>query len=128
MITDILGFKPIHLLFAFSSTYLMFPFLPLFKKKIIELQLIFSVVLISAVQQSDSVIHIFSFIMVYHGISLCYTTGPCCLSTIRCICKPQIPNPSLSLLSPFLPSFRFRISFIQFFLPFCLDSTSPFTI
>ena len=48
---------------------------PLFKKiYFIEVQLIYNVVLISAVQQSDSVIHIYTFffiffsIMVYHRI------------------------------------------------------------
>ena len=66
------------------------------KKKVyfIEVQLIYNVVLISTVQQSDSVIHIYIFffiffsIMVYHKIeysSLCYTVGPCCLSILYII-------------------------------------------
>ena len=54
--------------------------------------------LISAVQQSDSVMHIYilSHILLHYGLSqdiehssLCYTVGPCCLSilyTIVCIC------------------------------------------
>ena len=64
--------------------------------------------LISAVQQSDSVI--LFHILFHYGlsqnieyISLCYTVGPCCLSIlyiniIGCICSSQIPNPPLLLL------------------------------
>ena len=61
----------------------------------IEVQLIYSVVLISAVQQSDSVIHIYTFffnILFHYGLSqeigyssLCYTVAPCCLSILNVI-------------------------------------------
>ena len=59
---------------------------------------VYSVVLISAVQESDSVIHIHTFFVIlfhYHLSqdteynSPCYTVGPCCLSIlylIVCIC------------------------------------------
>ena len=65
---------------------------------LIEVYLIYNVVLISAVQQSDSVIYIYIYIYIlFHcGLlqdieysSLCYTVGPCCLSAlyiIVCIC------------------------------------------
>ena len=51
-------------------------------------------VLISAIQQSDSVIHIhtFFYILFHYGLyqdieysSLCYTGGPCCLSILHVI-------------------------------------------
>ena len=64
---------------------------------------------VSAVQQSDSVIHTYAFffhILFHYGLShdieyssLCYTVGPCCLSTLNvtvCIYQPQTPSPSLS--------------------------------
>ena len=71
--------------------------------------------LIFAIKQNDSVVHIYAFFKKYflhYGVSqeiwyssLCYTVGSDCLSilnTIVCIYKPQIPSPSLSsLLSPF---------------------------
>ena len=75
--------------------------------------MIYNVVPISAVQQSDSVIHIYTFffnILFHYGLSqdivyssLCYTLGPCCspiLNVIICIYQPQIPGPSLSLPPP----------------------------
>ena len=56
---------------------------------LIEVQLIYNVVLVSSVQQSDSVLYIsffrFFFIIRYRLLqdieysSLCYTVGPCCL-------------------------------------------------
>ena len=49
----------------------------LFLKKIIEESLIDSVMLISAVQQIDSYIYIFFFIMVYHGILNYMNIVPC---------------------------------------------------
>ena len=74
-------------------------FIYLFLNFFMEVQLIYNVVLISAVQQSDSVIHIYTFffkillsIMVYHSILNivpCAIVGPCCLSIlyiIVCIC------------------------------------------
>ena len=67
-----------------------------------EVQLIHNVVLISAVQQSDSVIHIYIYIYTFFFIffsiglsqdirysSLCYAVGPCRLSIpyiIVCTC------------------------------------------
>ena len=66
--------------------------------------------LISAVQKSDLVIHIYTFFFpilfhcgLFHEIrysSLCYTVGPCCLSILNvlvCIYQPQTRSPSLSL-------------------------------
>ena len=59
------------------------------KKKFIEVQLIYSVVLVSGIQQSDSVIYIdvdFQILFHYRLLqdnefsSLCYTVGPCWLS------------------------------------------------
>ena len=64
----------------------------------IEVELIYNVALVSAVEPSDSVIHVFAHyflffsIMVYHRILtmvLCYTVGPCRLSSLNvadCIC------------------------------------------
>ena len=64
----------------------------------IEVELIYSVVLVSAVEQSDSVIYMYIlFEIVFHyGLSqdieysaLCYTVGSCCLSILYlmvCIC------------------------------------------
>ena len=65
---------------------------------------------ISAVQQSDWVLHIYihSFfnILFHYGLSqeigyslLCCTIGPCCLTILNvivCIYQPQTPSPSLS--------------------------------
>ena len=67
-----------------------------FKK--IEVQLAYNAVLLSAVQQSDSVIHlhILFYILRHYGLSqdveyssLCSKVGPCCFSIfyiIVCIC------------------------------------------
>ena len=69
--------------------------------------LIYYVVLISAVQQSDSVIHMYILFhtLFHYGlpqdseyISLCSTVGPLCLSilyTVGCICESRTPGPSL---------------------------------
>ena len=75
-----------------------------------EVQLIYTVVPISAIQQSDSVLHIYTFflnILFHYGLSqetgyssLCYTVGPChssILNVIVYIYQPQTPTPSLSL-------------------------------
>ena len=83
------------------------------KSYFIEVQLIYNVVLISAIQQSDSVIHIYIYtfffilfsIMVYELYSsLCYTVGSCSsiLYIIVCIHLSQTPSPPLS----HLPSIR----------------------
>ena len=77
---------------------------------IFEVQLIYNVVLISTVQQSESYIYvymckIFFCILFHYGLSLdieynslCYTIRPCCLfilCIVVCICKSQTPpNPS----------------------------------
>ena len=62
----------------------------------IEVELIYKVVLISVVQQCDSDMYSFFYILFHYGLSqdteyssLCSTVGPCCLSivyTIACIC------------------------------------------
>ena len=71
----------------------------------IGVQLINNVVLVSGVQQSDSVIHIHVSILfqilfpfrLLHNIeqsSLCYTVGPCWLSMLNiavCTCQSQTP-------------------------------------
>ena len=74
--------------------------------------LIHNVVLISVVQQSDSVTHISTlfYILLSYGLSwdiehssLCHTAGLCCLSilfVIICLYWPQTPNPSLSRSTP----------------------------
>ena len=74
-----------------------FPQLPcdsaLFFFSLIEVELIYNVVLISAVQQSNSVVYvsvcIYIYILFHYGLSrdteyssLCYTVGPCCLSIL----------------------------------------------
>ena len=73
-----------------------------------------NVVLVSGVQQSDSVIHIyvsilfqilFPFRLLYNieQSFLCYTVGPCWLSILDiavCTCRSQTPNLSLPPLSP----------------------------
>ena len=60
--------------------------------------MIYNVVLISAIQQSESVIHIYTFFFIFFSVmvsqdteysSLCSTVGPCWLSllyVIVCIC------------------------------------------
>ena len=52
---------------------------PFFK---IVVQLMYNVVLISTVQQSDSIIHILLHIFFHYGLSqdIKYSPGPCCLS------------------------------------------------
>ena len=78
----------------------------------IGIQLIYNVVLVSGVQQSESIIHIpisthFQILFPYRALqsteqsSLCYTVGSYYLSilhTVVCICQSQSPN--LSLLPP----------------------------
>ena len=89
---------------------LEFFFLNLFK---IEVQLTYNVVLISAIQQSDSVIYILFFltnILFHYGLSqdtenssVCYIAGPCCLSVLYIkawICYSQPSTPSLFLPPP----------------------------
>ena len=73
----------------------------------IEVQLIYNVVLISAIQQSDLVIYIYFFLHSFplrlsQGTEyyyLCYTVGPCCLSIqyalLAYICSSQLPTPYL---------------------------------
>ena len=102
--------------------------------------------LISAVQQIDSVIHthiyihILFHIVFHYGLSqdieytsLSYTVGPSCLSSlciIACICWPQTPNPSLPHLSSPLATtslFSMPVSLFlfcrKFYLCHILDST-----
>ena len=88
----------------------------------IEVELIYNVVLISAVHHSDSVIYIYIlFYILFHcGLSqdigyssLCSTVGPCCLSILYvtvCIYERQTPTPSL------------------LHLPFSLAATSLFSM
>ena len=64
--------------------------LPFFSIYFIEVQLIFNVVFISAVQQIYSILHmlICTFFFIFFSIMV-YTVGPCCLSilyVIVCIC------------------------------------------
>ena len=86
------------------------PFLP---SIFIEVELIYKVVPLSAVQQIDSVIHIETFflkILFHYGLSqeigysfLCCTVGPCCLSILNvivCTYQPHTPSASLSLPPP----------------------------
>ena len=64
-----------------------------------EVQLIYNVVLIYAVQQSDTDTHIYVLfhILSHYGLSqdiqyssLCYTVGPCCLSILSlCFLNPE---------------------------------------
>ena len=74
----------------------------------------YNVVLIIALQKSDSVIHIFFFhILFHHGLSqdieygfLCCTVGPCCLSILYMpvfICYPKLQSNPSSLLSLWQP-------------------------
>ena len=64
--------------------------------------------LISAVEQSDSIINIY---ILFHSSlscdvehsSLCYTVGLCCLFilyVVVCIYQPQVPTPSFPHLLP----------------------------
>ena len=73
----------------------------------IGVELIYNVMLVSGVQQSDSVIHtyiLFQILFPYRLLwvieysSLCYVVGPCWLSilyVVMCICSLQTPNWSL---------------------------------
>ena len=75
-------------------------------------QLINNVVLVSGVQQSDSVIHIHVSILFQilfpprllqniEQCSLCYTVGPCWLSILNiAVCTCQSQTPILSLPPP----------------------------
>ena len=98
-----------------SHIYLLFLKLNIyFKKFFVGVQLIFDVVLVSAVQQSESVIHtyistLFQILFPYRPLqsieqsSLCYTVGPYQLSILYlvvCICQSQSPNLSLPPLPP----------------------------
>ena len=77
---------------------------------LIEVQLIYNVVPICAVQQSDLVIHIYTFFS-HYGLpwevgcsSQCSTVGPRCSSILNvmvCIYQAQTPSPPHSL--PCLP-------------------------
>ena len=104
----------------FASANPKLPILPSLNKSVLYvgqsvsicflLQLIYNVVPISAVQQSDSVIHRLSYIIFHHGLSqkigyssLCYAVGPCCLSILNvivCLYQPQTPSPSHFLSPP----------------------------
>ena len=88
---------------------------------LIEVYLIYNVVLVSGVQQSNSILHtyvcvcmhiyiLFQILFHYRLLqdteysSVCYTVGPCCLSILYIvvfICLPQTPNLSLPLAFPF---------------------------
>ena len=82
---------------SFFLAHVKFKMYVLFLKKI-EVQLAYNVVLLSAVQQSDSVIHIYIlfYILFHYGLSqdveyssLCSKVGPCCFSIfyiIVCVC------------------------------------------
>ena len=86
----------------------------LFKKNSFLLELVYSVLSTSAVQQSDPVIHIDTYSLshiiphqapsqVTGYSSLCDTAGSHCSSTpdaVVCIYKPQTPRPSHSLPVP----------------------------
>ena len=87
----LMHFKDFFLcLFLFFILFYLFIF--------IDVQLIYKVELVSCVQQSDSVIHIYILfhILFYYGLlqdveysSLGHTVGPCCLSilyVVVCIC------------------------------------------
>ena len=96
-------------MFSFFFTILAFSICHyIFKIYFIEVELIYNVVLISSVQQSDSVIHIYVcicfYILLHYGLlqdikysSLCYTARPCCLSILYIIisANPKLPiHPS----------------------------------
>ena len=104
--------------------------LDLFLLFLIEAQLIYNVVPIPTVQQSDSFVHICTFfflffsIMVYHRILniVCHILGPCCLSILNiivCIYQLQTPSPSLSLPSPLATTSLFFMSMSLFL--FCIQ-------
>ena len=84
----------------------------------IGVQLTNNVVVVSGVQQSDSVIHIYVYMSILFQVlfpyrllqnieysSLGYTVGPCWLSIkyiVMCVCYSQTPNlPSLPTAFPF---------------------------
>ena len=104
----------------------------IYSKKFFEVQLTFNVVLISALQQSDSVMQIYFifhilFHMFHHRIS---NIVPCAIqedlgvnpsTVIVCLCQSQTPNPSLSPPPPATTSLLHLWIFLLFFLvPFCL--------
>ena len=80
----------------------------------IGVQLINNVVLVSGIQQSDSLIHIhvsvlfqilfpFRLLQCTEKSFLCYIVGPCWLSVLNiavCTCQSQTPNLSLLLTLP----------------------------
>ena len=87
---------------------------------LIEVELIYNVVLISAIQQSDSFIHAYIYILLHYGLSqdieyssLCCTVGPCCLSIlvfnkiqillVRCMLIKKFPSLWLIFLQGQLP-------------------------
>ena len=87
---------------------------------LVKVQLIYSVVLISAVQQSDSVIFVYTFffnVLFRYGLSqdieysfLCYTLGPCFLSILNVmVCILSIPD-SQSILPAAKPQVCFFVS------------------
>ena len=66
----------------------------------------YSVVLVSGIQQNDSVIYI--YILFHYGLSqdivyssLCYTVGPCCLSIYQfAFANPKLPIHPSSIPTP----------------------------
>ena len=102
-------FTLISLSYIHSHTIMTSVYLFLFLKKFfMDVELIYNVVLISAIQWSDSAIHRYTcfFNILFHYClsldieytSLCYTVGPCCLPIlciIAYICSSQTPGPSL---------------------------------
>ena len=106
----------------------------------IAIELIFSVIFVAGIQQSDSIIYVNIYmyvcayalvhILFHYGLLqdseysfLCYTVGLCWLSvkyTIACMCQSQSPNLSLSPLVTISlfsrsVSFCFVNSFVSFF-------------
>ena len=98
------------------------------KKFFIDVPLIYNVVPISPVQQTDSVIHIGIYFLKYSFLLwsipgdwiefLRYAGGLCCssiLNVIVCIYQPQTCSPSLSLpLSPLATTSQFSMSEASF--------------
>ena len=116
-------FTCVMLLLLFNmNIFMYFQFLFLLKNFYFILELINSAVLVSGVQQGDSVIHIhiftlfrilfpFSLLQNIEQNSLCYTVGLCWLTILHIVaCTYQSPNPSLFLPPPFSP----RIIFFRF--------------
>ena len=104
----------------------------------IEVQLIYNIMLVSGIQQSNSDTYIFQILLHYRLLqdieysSLCYAVSPWCLSIfciVVCICESYTSNLSLlaslfplatiSLFSMSVSLFRF---FIQIHLYYFLDS------